>query len=220
MKIKLHICLFLAIGLNGLLLAQNQTYWSEIRAFRIQDSIHPMPDEQIVFTGSSSIRLWKTINQDFPGYLILNRGFGGSSIPDVIQFIDQVVIRYHPRQVVLYCGENDLAADSTVTGKTVLKRFKSLQKIIHGILPRCNIVFISLKPSPSRAHLLDKMVDANRRIKKFIRKKSYLAYADIVPPMLDAQGKAREELFIGERLHMNEQGYAIWKTVLAPYLIK
>jgi len=220
MKIKLHICLLLAIGLNGLLIAQNQSFWSEIRAFKIQDSIHPQLEEQIVFTGSSSIRLWKTINQDFPGYLIINRGFGGSSIPDVIQFIDQVVIRYHPRQVVLYCGENDLAADSAVTGKTVFKRFKSLQKIIHGILPRCNIVFISLKPSPSRAYLWDKMADANRRIKKFIKHKSYLTYVDIVTPMLDAQGKPREELFIGDRLHMNEKGYAIWTQVLAPYLMK
>lgn len=219
MKFKLSICILLWVCINGVLTAQ-LPFWTEIRAFSTQDSIKPKPDGEIVFTGSSSIRLWKTLDQDFPGYTIINRGFGGSSLPHVIQYVDQLVIRYHPRQVVIYCGENDLSSDSTIDGKTVFKRFKSLHKLIHGILPRCNIVFISLKPSPSRAHLHNKILDANRRIKKFIKNKSYLAYADVFTPMLNADGKPREELFVGDRLHMNEKGYAIWKTVLAPYLIK
>lgn len=217
MKFKSLLYLLPLCCLNGVLPAQ-LPFWNEIRAFKMQDSIHPPDQGQTVFTGSSTIRLWKTLDKDFPGFTILNRGFGGSTLPDLIQYVDQVVIRYHPMQVVIYCGENDLAADSTINGKTVFERFKSLQKIIHGILPRCNIVFISLKPSPSRAHLYDKVVDANKRIKKFIKKKSYLTYVDIVPPMLNAEGKPREELFLADRLHMNEKGYAIWKTVLAPYL--
>lgn len=214
---KFKSALFLLILGQALLQAQ-LPFWKEIQAFKIQDSLSPPDQGQTVFTGSSSIRLWKNLDKEFPGFSILNRGFGGSTLPDVIQYIDQVVIRYHPLQVVIYCGENDLAADSTINGKTVFQRFKTLQDIIHGILPKTNIVFISLKPSPSRAHLLSKIYDANRRIKKFIKKRSYLAYADIVPPMLDAKGKPREDLFVADRLHMNEKGYAIWKTILAPYL--
>lgn len=217
MKFKFGVVLFILLLMQDIGQAQ-LPFWNEIRAFKIQDSLKPFDQGQTVFTGSSTIRLWKTLDKDFPGFTILNRGFGGSTLPDLIQYVDQVVIRYHPMQVVIYCGENDLAADSTIHGKTVYKRFKSLQDIIHGILPQCNIVFISLKPSPSRAHLYTKVADANRRIKKFIKKKSYLAFVDIVPPMLDAQGKPREELFLSDRLHMNEKGYAIWKTALAPYL--
>ncbi|MDZ4707400.1 MAG: GDSL-type esterase/lipase family protein [Saprospiraceae bacterium] len=220
MKIKWSFFFFLFFSFQGLVFTQHLPFWSEIQAFKKQDSIDQPWQGQIVFTGSSTIRLWKALDKDFPGFTILNRGFGGSTLPDLIEYIDLVVIRYHPMQVVIYCGENDLAADSTVTGKTVFERFKTLQKIIHGILPRSNIVFISLKLSPSRAHLFDKVVDANKRIKKFIKRKSYLTYVDIVPPMLNAEGKPREELFLADRLHMNEKGYTIWKTVLAPYLIK
>lgn len=218
---KKNFCFWIFLFLfRGLLLAQQPPFWSEIQAFKIQDSIAPPAVSQIVFTGSSSFRLWKTIHEDFPGYPILNRGFGGSILPDVIRYVDEVVIKYRPKQVVIYCGDNDLAADTTINGKTVFKRFKTLQQKIHHALPDTKIVYVSIKPSPSRMRLIKKVKDANRRIKNFTERKIYLTYADVFHPMMDENQQPRGELFIGDRLHMNAEGYKIWTKVIKPYLVK
>lgn len=201
-------------------IAQQPPFWSEISAFSRQDSQQSPGTGMIVFTGSSSIRLWKSLEQDFHGHRVLNRGFGGSTLPDVIRYAREVILKYKPRQVVIYCGENDLAADSSINGKTVLKRFKSLSAIIHDSLPETKILFIALKPSPSRIRLLEEIRDANRRIRRYIKPRKYMAYADVFTPMLGPDGLPPERLFVKDRLHMSPEGYKIWTEVVGPLLIR
>lgn len=201
-------------------IAQQPPFWSEISAFSRQDSQLLPGTGMIVFTGSSSIRLWKSLEQDFHGHRVLNRGFGGSTLPDVIRYAREVILKYKPRQVVIYCGENDLAADSSINGKTVLKRFKSLSGIIHDSLPETKILFIALKPSPSRIRLLEEIRDANRRIRRYIKPRKYMAYADVFTPMLGPDGLPPERLFVKDRLHMSPEGYKIWTEVVGPLLIR
>lgn len=201
-------------------IAQQPPFWSEISAFSRQDSQQSPGTGMIVFTGSSSIRLWKSLEQDFHGHRVLNRGFGGSTLPDVIRYAGEVILKYKPRQVVIYCGENDLAADSSINGKTVLKRFKSLSGIIHDSLPETKILFIALKPSPSRIRLLEEIRDANRRIRRYIKPRKYMAYADVFTPMLGPDGLPPERLFVKDRLHMSLEGYKIWTEVVGPLLIR
>jgi len=197
-----------------------QPFIQEIRAFQSQDAVQkPLPGS-ILFIGSSSFTKWKDVGDYFPGHRILNRGFGGSSLTHLIQYADQVIFPYDPAQVVVYCGENDVAASATVTADTVLNRFRELHGLIRSRYPRVPILFVSLKPSPSRLEFLPTMFKTNNLIRQFCQKKRYTVFVDIYKNMLDREGNPRDELFLSDRLHMNTLGYVIWQKQLAPRLIK
>jgi lysophospholipase L1-like esterase len=195
-------------------------FWSNIEGFRKQDSLQAPPADPIVFVGSSSFTIWQSMNKDFPEYPILNRGFGGSSLPDVIRYADEVIIKYHPKQVVIYCGDNDFANSPNVTAETVVQRFKTLYKMIRDKLPETTIDFVSIKPSPSRENLLPKMKAANAEIKKFLEGQQHAGYIDVFSAMIDENGKIKEELFRQDRLHMKRNGYELWIPIIKPYLLK
>jgi lysophospholipase L1-like esterase len=194
-------------------------YWNEIKAFKKEDSLHTPAKNAILFVGSSSFRLWKDVASAFPKHKIINRGFGGSSLPHVIQYADEIIFPYKPKQVVIYCGENDMTGEG-VTGDTVFQRFKNLFALIRSRLTNVPIVFVSMKPSPSRWHLKEKLERGNALIKEFLATKKKTAFVDVWTPMLNEDGKPREELFIEDRLHMNAKGYAIWQKKIEPYLLK
>lgn len=156
----------------------------------------------------------------FPKHTIINRGFGGSSLPDVIRYEEETIFKYKPKQVIIYCGENDLASSDTITAVLVLQRFQKLFVDIRKRMPNVPIVFVSIKPSPSRWRLKDKMIEANKLVKRFLSTKKKTAFADVWPLMLDGEGKPNEALFIEDKLHMNQEGYAIWAKVLDKYLLK
>jgi lysophospholipase L1-like esterase len=164
--------------------------------------------------------MWKDIQKDFTGYKVINRGFGGSTLPDVIRYVNDIVFPYHPKQVIIYCGENDLAESDTVSAATVTERFKNLFSLIRTKWRKVPIVFISIKPSPSRQYLMPKMVEANQQIKEFLDTQRRTKYIDVYSLMLTADGKPNAELFIEDQLHMNAKGYAIWKKAIEPYLKK
>jgi lysophospholipase L1-like esterase len=227
-KMKKNI-LILGVLLTGLLsLSQSQVYaqtrtapfHDEIEAFRRQDSVQPPPQHAIVFTGSSSFQKWKDMAAYFPDYPVINRGFGGSSLPDVIRYADKVIFPYHPRQVVIYCGDNDLASSDTVSAKTVYNRFRTLYRLIRSHDKTVSVVFVSIKPSPSRSKLMPKMAQANKMIRRFLGKEKNTGFVDVYHPMLNAAGQPIDDLFVGDKLHMNAKGYAIWQKAIQPYLIK
>lgn len=197
-----------------------QPFIGEIRAFQHEDSLHAPPAHAILFVGSSSFRIWKEVQQDFPGYTIINRGFGGSTLPDVIRYADRIIYPYHPREVVIYCGENDLAASDTVTSKLVARRFETLFAMIRQQLPGVPVVFVSIKPSPSRVRLLPEMKKANALIRNFLTRQSKTNFVNVFPLMLNADGSPKKEIFLNDNLHMNRKGYAIWIKAIKPYLIK
>jgi lysophospholipase L1-like esterase len=195
-----------------------QPFIEEINAFKKQDSVQMPPKDANLFVGSSSLRMWSSMTKDFPRHKVINRGFGGSSLPDVIRYAGDIIYPYRAKQVIIYCGENDLAASDTVTAQMVLKRFTQLFNLIREKDKNVSIVFISIKPSPSRQHLFEKFVEANRLIKTFLEKQANTRYVDVFSLMISPDGKPRKELFLDDMLHMNEVGYAIWRAVLGPVL--
>ena len=199
---------------------QNPPFWNEINAFKKSDSAHPVPKHEILFVGSSSFTKWQDVQSYFPAYPIINRGFGGSSFPDVIRYAPDIIFPYDPKQVVIYCGDNDLAFSDTITANTVYLRFVQLFQMIRQKLPSASIVFVSIKPSPSRDRLRPKVIEANQKIKDFLSKQSNTGYVDVFSLMLDSSGKPNDEIFIEDKLHMNAKGYAIWQKAIEPYLLK
>lgn len=186
-----------------------------IRDFEAKDRERPPAQGGIVFVGSSSIRLWN-LAESFPGLSAINRGFGGSELADSVRYADRIVIPYRPRIVVLYAGDNDLAAGKGP--ERVLADFKQFVAKVHAALPKTRIVYIGVKPSLSRWKLIDKIRDANRRIKDFAATDTRLVFIDVEPPMLAPEGKPRPELFQSDGLHLNAAGYRLWADLLRPHL--
>ena len=210
---------FLLISITGLL-AQQPAFYSDIQAFKQKDAVQPPALHSILFVGSSSFTKWTDVQEYFPGYPILNRGFGGSSLPDVIRYANDIIFPYQPKQIVIYCGENDLAASDTVTAAMVVARFTTLFGMIRKQLGEVPVLFVSLKPSPSRSRLFPKMKEVNAQVRAFLQKNKKTAFADVYTKMLDANGEPMQDIFLDDKLHMNAKGYAIWKEVIGPLLIK
>ena len=218
-KIKIVLIVLLWAGI---LFAQDQkpAFWDDIQAFKKQDSVSFPSKNAILFIGSSSFTMWKDVQQYFPSYRIINRGFGGSSLPDVIRYANDIILPYQPKQIVIYCGENDVAASDTVTGKLVFNRFKQLFTIIRNRYPKVKLTYVSMKPSPSRQLLLSKMINGNELIKKYLSSKKRTSYVDVYLEMIDDEGKPRPDLFLDDNLHMNKTGYVIWQKLIEPHLLK
>ena len=194
----------------------NAAWEQDMQRFVASDAQQPPPKHGIVFVGSSSIRFWETLAQDFPGKPVINRGFGGSEVRDSTWYADRIVIPYAPRQVVLYAGDNDL--NSGRSPEQVRDDVVAFVTRIRSALPQARIGYLSIKPSPSRAQLLPAIVRANQLIKQALAKVPRTDYIDIYTPMLDATGKPRPELFREDMLHMKPEGYALWRKAVAPVL--
>jgi lysophospholipase L1-like esterase len=197
-----------------------QPFADEIRDFKKQDSLKPPPSRAILFVGSSSFRKWTDVSNYFPGYTIINRGFGGSTLPDVTYYINEIIVPYHPKQVVIYCGDNDLASSDAITADSVLERFKVLFDGIRAKLPGEDILFVSIKPSPSRARLREKMEKANLLIQTYMSLYPHTGFVDVYHKMLNPDGTIMSDLFLEDQLHMNAKGYSIWQKEILPYLSK
>ena len=201
---------------TALLWAAPEKWTAAIDKFVQADLAQPPTRDGIVFVGSSTIVKWTSLKQDFPGLNVLNRGFGGSELGDSAFYAERLVVPLHPSVVVLYAGDNDLSLGKTP--EKVHADFETFCAKIHAALPAARIVYIAIKPSPSRWKLKDKIVAANERIAATCKADPRLAFADIYPVMLDAAGNPRPELFVKDMLHMNEAGYALWKLIVAAQL--
>ncbi len=211
--------LFLACC-SGLMLTAQAPFQQEIDAFKKTDSITPPKPGSILFVGSSSFRKWQDVHTYFPGYRIINRGFGGSSLPDLIHFAPDVIYAYKPSQIVIYCGDNDLAASDTVTAQTVLKRVQQLFGMIRKALGEVPVAYVSIKPSPSRWRLEPVINEANRLIARFMARQRKATFIDIHQAMLQKDGRVNGILFTSDSLHMNAKGYKIWQEMIRPHLKK
>lgn len=217
---KIILLFLLAIPGGEIYTQTSPPFWSDIVAFKKEDSIKPPPAHSILFVGSSSFTKWTDIADYFPGYPIINRGFGGSTLVDVIRYTYDVILPYQPKQVVIYCGENDHASADSISATEVVKRFKTLYSMIRQNLPNATIDFVSMKPSPIRESIQGKIKAANKEISLFLKKEKAAAFINIYPAMLDTKGNMREELYLNDRLHMKPAGYKIWQRIILPYLLK
>ncbi len=204
------------------LAAQNEPYpfWNDIQAFKHKDSASFPPANEILFVGSSSFTMWTDVQSYFPSYPIINRGFGGSSLTDVIRYAEDIIYPYKPKQVVIYCGENDLASSDSITAPTVIYRFQILFSMIRSKFKNVPVIYISLKPSPSRQKLMPKMMAVNEAIQTCLKKKKNAVFVDVYHKMLGADGKPIDDFFLDDKLHMNSKGYAVWQKEITPYLLK
>jgi lysophospholipase L1-like esterase len=200
--------------------AISQPFINEIKAFRRADSITAPPKNAILLIGSSSFTNWKDVAKYFPDQTIINRGFGGSSLPHMIMYAEDVIFKYNPKQILIYCGENDLTGGPTITADTIFERLKNLHQLIRSKYKKVPIAYISMKPSPSREKYLETMQKGNALIKSFMEQQKRSSYIDVYSSMLDANGKVLTHIFLSDKLHMNAEGYKIWQGVIAPYLVK
>lgn len=196
--------------------ADSSQWEADIVAFEQADSVVRRRPGGVVFVGSSSIRMWETMPDDFPGVATINRGFGGSRVRDSTYYADRIVTPYQPRAVVFYAGDNDLQEGRTP--QQVRDDFAAFVEKVHAQLPNVTIGFVAIKPSPSRAATLPQIREANALVREYAQKAPGVDYLDVYLPMLDAQGQPRAELFVEDRLHMNASGYAIWAGVVRPWL--
>lgn len=190
--------------------------WEEtIRVFEEWDRKNSFASDAVLFVGSSSIRLWQT-RECFEEFEVINRGFGGSQISDVNYFAKRIVLRYEPKVIVFYAGDNDVAAGKSA--KRVFDDYMKFEKLVHKELGDTRIIFISIKPSRRRWSLWDVMNAANMMIKDFSMRDSRLFYFDGATPLLDSDGEPKVELFLDDKLHLNSKGYEVWTKLLRPII--
>lgn len=200
--------------------AQAQTkdaFYNDIQRFKKQDSIAFPPKKAVLFIGSSTFTNWKDAQNYFPKHTIVNRGFGGSSLPNVINYVGDIVYPYHPKQVVIYCGENDFMTEGT-TPDMVVARAKKLIDTIRFKFPKVPIAYISIKPSPSREKYSPMMIEANAKIKEMLSSMKRTTFINTYNAMFNADGTIMKDIFLSDNLHMNAKGYGIWQKIMEPYL--
>ena len=173
-------------------------------------------DNLILFTGSSSIRLWKNLSASFPNHNVLNMGFGGSEMADLLYYTDKLIIPFKPKQIFIYEGDNDLSLGRSP--EQIIASADSILSLIKQHLPQAEVIFISPKPSLQRWALKEKYEDYNKQLKHWTSKKRNVRFADVWTPMLDNDGKVMQDIFIADGLHLNEKGYSIWASALKKYL--
>ncbi len=179
---------------------------------------HPDPSKKLLlFAGSSSIRKWKDVQNYFPGYNVINYGFGGSKYSDLLFFYDKLFRKYKPDILFIYEGDNDIAAGTAPA--EIAEEAETLIKKLRKDLPETRIVIISAKPSLARWHLKDQYLELNEKLKNLCGKYPDVAYANVWDIMLDREGQPRKDIFIGDGLHMNKKGYELWKKILSGYLM-
>jgi len=190
---------------------------TDIRKFEYEDIKNPPEQNAVLFIGSSSIRMWKTVYEDMKPLKVINRGFGGSQAEHVLFYMDRIVFPYNPSKIVFYEGDNDIAAGKKA--EKVLENFMTFVDTVHKRLPETKIYFISIKPSYARIKIWPEMNRANKLIEKFCLKNSFTEFIDVSNPMFESGGKLREDIFLTDQLHMNGTGYAIWTKIIKPKLV-
>jgi lysophospholipase L1-like esterase len=207
--------LLVAIGrLDRPAVAQADKWATELAAFETQDR-HAPAIGGVVFVGSSSIRLWD-LARYFPGLPAINRGFGGSEIGDSVNHVDLLVIRHKPRTVIFYAGDNDIAAGKSP--QQVADAFKAFAAKVRAALPDTRLAFIAIKPSIQRWALIAQIRQANALVRGYCDADDHLGFIDVDGPMLGWDAKPRKDLFIADGLHLSPKGYALWTTLVAPFV--
>jgi lysophospholipase L1-like esterase len=216
---KIIVVLFIACFYQLIPAQDKGKYWEDIQTIKKYEKIYAPATNPIIFVGSSSIRRWDDVERTFASYRAINRGIGGAVISEITYSLNELVFQYHPRQIVIYAGENDLG-DKASTADSICNRIQRLISAIRAQMPVVPIVYVSIKPSPVRDKVMDKAIEANKLIRTYLLHQKNIQYVDVFSLMLSADKKSRPELFLSDMLHMNPKGYKIWTKAIQPYLIK
>ena len=197
----------------------HESRWERwINHFEDQDAVDMPPEGAVLFVGSSSIVFWKGLQETMAPLKVINRGFGGSQMSDLNEFRDRIVTKYKPRAIVIYEGDNDVAAGKSVD--EILAAYDDFIAHVEKELPQTDICFIAIKPSIAREQMWSTMVEVNAGLRKRADKSETRCYLDIAAPMMDSDGAIKTTIFVDDGLHMNEEGYAIWNLTVRPILIE
>ncbi|HEX6892273.1 MAG TPA: SGNH/GDSL hydrolase family protein [Chryseolinea sp.] len=216
-KINTLYLLFLLALLQFNVYAQGpQRFKDEVAELTANDGA--LKNENVIlFTGSSSIRMWKSLQDDFPKYNIVNRGFGGSQTSDLLYYFDNLILPYKAKKIFIYEGDNDLS-----TGKSPEQILSTMDSVITLIRQKVSadvpVYLISPKPSISRWHIKDKYIEFNKLLRELASSKKEVHFVDVWTPALDADGNVMKDIFLEDGLHMNRKGYEIWVAVIRSYL--
>jgi lysophospholipase L1-like esterase len=194
-----------------------KTDWTEsMQAYSQMDATNPPPSRAVLFVGSSSIRLWESIRRDFPNYRVFRRGLNGARLEDTLRMADGLILTYNPKMVVIYGGDNDLAEGDSPA--RVLHAYQRLVRRIQRELGDVRIGILSIKPSPSRWHLIRRVRETNQRLRDWCEASSQIDFIDIHSGMLNERGQPRARLYRADGLHLSDLGYARWAECIRPYL--
>ena len=208
-----------ALPISKIKILPGQRWERTIRRFEIADLNSPVKPGTIVFVGSSSMRMWRTLQKDLAPLQLINRGFGGSTMRDVLQYMDRIVIKYKPRAVVVYEGDNDSVGKNPVEPKEYLARCKQFVQRLHAALPGTPVYFISTKPSIRRWKIYPRVAEYNKLVKAWCDDTEGLTFIDVATPMLGEDGTPRKDIFLNDKLHMNANGYKIWTDTVRPVML-
>ena len=190
---------------------------ARVAAYGNMDRLFKPPKGAILFAGSSTIEAWTSLATDFPFHAVLNRGIRSSTYRDLMTYEDRLIMKYRPSKLVLYSGDNDMASGATPS--QIRDDARKVIDYFHGRYPEVDVFVLSIKPSPARAALLSVEREANAMLRKMAADSARVIFVDVATALLDPQGTPRGELFRADRLHMNAHGYAIWTSILTPYLM-
>jgi lysophospholipase L1-like esterase len=190
-------------------------FLESIQAFEKQDAVAFPPEGSVLFTGSSSIRLWD-LEAFFPGKGYINRGFGGSHLSDLLYFTDRIVLPYKPRLIFMYEGDNDISDEKSPN--RVLADFQKFVQIVHSELPETHIVYLAIKTSHSRWDKHTIMRRTNFLIREYCRQFDFLDFLDTETPLLGDDEKPNPAFFNTDELHLNQEGYRVWQKLVTDYM--
>ena len=203
---------------STLFFSQKHEYFDDVQNFKKLNTENPPQKDAILFLGSSSFTRWTDVGQYFPDKVIINRAFGGSRLADLNYYAEDLLNPYSPKQIVIYCGENDIVYKDKPNAEEVFKRFKQFYNTVRTQFPKANITYVSIKYSPSREQFWPIMKKANKKIKCFLQWKKNANFIEINNAMKDENGNVRKDIFVEDMLHLNSDGYKIWTKVMYPYL--
>jgi lysophospholipase L1-like esterase len=216
MQLATRITLIFCLVFVGVQAQEPRPFTDEVNTLIAGDSA-VNKKKVILFTGSSSIRMWKDLKSYYPSHNVLNRGFGGSQMKDLLFFFDKLIQPYKPKMIFIYEGDNDLA--SKRSPEVILAEADSLLKLIRSkVAKKVKVAFIAAKPSLARWEMKDQYVQFNAKLKAWTETKKNVVFVDVWTPMLDANGEVQKDLFIEDGLHMNKKGYDIWARVIQNYM--
>jgi lysophospholipase L1-like esterase len=207
------------LGMLGTMTGSPRAWESSIRTFERRDRSNPPPSGAIVFTGSSSFTFWTSLQEDMAPLQVINRGFGGARMDDVVHYADRIVLPYHPRAVVLFAGTNDITWPRPATAQQVFAGYQAFVQRLQAELPDVPIYYVSITPTPARWRYWTIVQEANRLIQAHTRTDPRLHFIDLTPALLGPDGRPDRKLYRADRVHPNRKGYAVWKAAIKPVLL-
>jgi len=210
-----NILLAFLLLFSASVFAQNP-FEREIVAYEKQDSISMPKKGQILFLGSSSFRLWKNFDADMKGIPAFNRGFGGSTLKDALYYFDRMVVKYQPSWIFMYEGDNDIAKGESP--EFIRDEFIDFSTRLKKVLPKTKLVFVAARPSLARTANLQKQRELNSLIQTVVKEQKGLYYLDIHNPFFNADGSLMQDIFVADKLHLNEKGYQIFADQIKNFI--